>query len=280
MRRGDFGHGGDGARSRRVDRRRDHALRLGDQFALFHLLADQHDRPRRAAEMLLQRQVEPRRHRHDAHRLIGSRPLVVVRMHAPVVAEEVPEEVHESHVDLTRLSGFGMTQCCRVTGTGFMTSASVGHLSTQFEQPVQASRKTLCICLAAPMMASVGHTLLQRQQPMHNSSATMAIFGPSSDTPERSTVRPSLAAMAAASALPPGGQQVGAALPSAIAVGRAGAAGKAALPAVGAGHHGDQFLDQRVAFDLQELVGDAEDDAERGTEQGQTEDGGDHAFSP
>ena len=40
----------------------------------------------------------------------------------------------------------------------------------------------------------------------------------------------------------------------------------------------DQFVDQRIAFDLQELVGHTEDDAERGTEKRQAEDGGDHEF--
>lgn len=87
---------------------------------------------------------------------------------------------------------------------------------TALEQLVQASRKTLCTCLAAPMMASVGHTLLQRQQPMHNSSETMAIFGPSSVIAERSISIPSLAAIATANDLPPGGQQAGEAEPSAI----------------------------------------------------------------
>jgi hypothetical protein len=58
--------------------------------------------------------------------------------------------------------------------------ASVGQRSTQAPQPVHASRITLWICLAAPMIASVGQTLLQRQQPVQMSSATKASCGPSS----------------------------------------------------------------------------------------------------
>jgi hypothetical protein len=49
---------------------------------------------------------------------------------------------------------------------------------------------------------------------------------------------PSLAASACASALPPGGQSVTGALPSAIAAAAARAAGEAALAAVRARHQG------------------------------------------
>jgi hypothetical protein len=107
-----------------------------------------------------------------------------------------------------------------------------------------------------------------------------AIFGPSSDKPDRSTSMPSLAAIAEASALPPGGQQAGEAEPSAIAVAAPEQPGETALAAVGAGHHGQQFFHDGVAFNLQEAVGDTEDDAEDGTEKGKAEDGGDHGSSP
>jgi hypothetical protein len=43
-----------------MHRRRDVALRFGDQLALEHVLPDQHDWPRRAAHMLLHRHVEQR----------------------------------------------------------------------------------------------------------------------------------------------------------------------------------------------------------------------------
>ena len=171
-------------------------------------------------------------------------------MHAParLPAEEFVDESHgrspSGRQRVPRSDGFGQTQCCRVTGTGFMVMASVGQRSTQAPQPVQASRMTLWICLAAPTMASVGQTLMQRQQPMQISSATAAIFGPSSATPERSSVTPSLAASCCASALPPGGQQVTRRVALGDRRGGAGAAGEAALAAVGAGHHGLDLVDR------------------------------------
>ena len=83
------------------------------------------------------------------------------------------------------MAGFGQIQCCSVTGTGTMVIASVGQRSTQAPQPVQASRITLWICLAAPMTASVGQTLMHLQQPMQISSATCASCGPLSLTADR-----------------------------------------------------------------------------------------------
>jgi hypothetical protein len=58
MRRGDFADGADPSRGRRMHRRRDVALRFGDQLTLAHRLPDQHHRPCRATDMLLQRYIE------------------------------------------------------------------------------------------------------------------------------------------------------------------------------------------------------------------------------
>ena len=58
------------------------------------------------------------------------------------------------------------------------------------------------------------------------------------------------------------------------------AAGESALTAVGAGHHGQQFFYKRIAFNLQKLVGNTENNAEDGTKQGNTEDGCNHGESP
>ena len=85
-----------------MNRRRNHSLRFGDQLALFDLLTNQHHRAGRCAKVLLQGQIKFRRHGHDTYRLIGRRPLVVIRMDTPVVTEKMLEEVHESHGVLTR----------------------------------------------------------------------------------------------------------------------------------------------------------------------------------
>ena len=94
MRRGDLANGGDGTRARGVDRGRDIALGFGQQLAFQHLLPDQHDGPRRGADVLLQRDVQPIRQRQPAQRRIGGGPLAVVRMHAPGRFEEAFEDAH------------------------------------------------------------------------------------------------------------------------------------------------------------------------------------------
>jgi hypothetical protein len=145
-----------------------------------------------------------------------------------------------------------------VTGSGCITSASVGQRSTQLPQPVQASRITLWICFAAPRIASVGQTLMQRQQPMQVSSATMAICGPRSTTAARSMLMPSFAASACASALPPGGQSGHRRAAAGDRRRRRRTAGETALAAVGSRHQGGDFIDHRVAFDLEFLRREAE----------------------
>ena len=128
-----------------MQRRRNVALGSGNQLAFLYLLTDQHNGPCRRANVLLKHQVHTRRQRQFAHRLVGSRTFVVGRMDAPVVPEKALERFHESHDVLTSqaANGLGMTQCCRVIGVGFMSSASVGHFSMQLPQPVHASRSTL-----------------------------------------------------------------------------------------------------------------------------------------
>lgn len=81
-----------------MDRGRYRALRFGYQTPLLYLLTNQYNRSSRPPEVLLKRQIEFGRYRHDTNGLIRSRPLVIVRMYAPVVASQVLEEIHESHV--------------------------------------------------------------------------------------------------------------------------------------------------------------------------------------
>lgn len=54
--------------------------------------------------------------------------------------------------------------------------------------------------------------------------------------------------------------------------------GKVVLFVIGVGYYGEQFFDDWIVFDLQEFVGDVEDDVEDGIEYGQVEDGGDYVF--
>jgi hypothetical protein len=79
-----------------MHRRRDVALRFSDQLALEDVLPDQHYWPRRAANMLLHRDVEQRRQRQRAQWRVGRRQLAVVRVYAPgrVVAENLLEDAH------------------------------------------------------------------------------------------------------------------------------------------------------------------------------------------
>jgi hypothetical protein len=83
-----------------MHRGRDHADRIGQALALPDLLAHQHDRARGRAQMLLQRQIEHRRHRHHPHRRIGGRALAIIWMNAPVATAQGREQVHESHGNL------------------------------------------------------------------------------------------------------------------------------------------------------------------------------------
>ena len=125
--------------------RRNVALGSGNQLAFLYFLTDKHNGPRRCTNVLLKQQMHTRRQREFSHRLVGGRAFVVGRMDAPVVPEKALERFHESHDFLTSqaANGLGMTQCCRVIGVGFMSSASVGHFSMQLPQPVHASRSTL-----------------------------------------------------------------------------------------------------------------------------------------
>jgi hypothetical protein len=100
MRSGHFGDGGDGAGHRGVDRRRDVALRLGQQLPLENLLADQDHRPRGATHMLLQGHMDACRLRQHAQRNVGRGALVVVGMHAP--ARFLEEAFDQSHGDSFR----------------------------------------------------------------------------------------------------------------------------------------------------------------------------------
>ncbi|MPN48425.1 hypothetical protein SDC9_196032 [bioreactor metagenome] len=103
MRCGDFADRSDSTRSRRMHRRRDVALRFGDELTFQHHLADQHDRSRRLPDMLLQGDVQALGQGEFAQRRIGCRALVVVRMDAPAGGFQVVQELlDQSHDALLR----------------------------------------------------------------------------------------------------------------------------------------------------------------------------------
>ncbi len=76
-----------------MQRRRNIALGRRDQFALQHLLPDQHDRPRRRPDVLRQHQVEAWGHRQLAYRLIGRRPGYAVDLEAVIAARSAAFEI-------------------------------------------------------------------------------------------------------------------------------------------------------------------------------------------
>jgi hypothetical protein len=90
---------------------------------------------------------------------------------------------------------------------------------------------------------------------MHNSSATVAIFGPSSDIAEINT-QAELGRNGRSQRFTAGRAASGRGRAVGNGCRRPGAAREATLPAIRTRHHGDQFFDQRIAVDLQELVGD------------------------
>ncbi len=120
--------------------------------------------------------------------------------------------------------------------------ASVGQRSTQAPQPVQASRMTLWICLAAPMIASVEQ--------------------------------------AGGAGVPRGGARGRRGPAGGRRRGRRGAADEAALAALGAGQQGEQAGLDGILLDRQ-IVGRGTQQSAQGETQGcETGDGDQHDDAP